>query len=71
MLHADVICSTDARTSLAWAEMYLALGSLISGFDLEPEDLVKERDIEFIGDYFVGGVREDSPGVRVKVRKIS
>jgi hypothetical protein len=55
--------------SLAWAELYLALAPLIVNFDLVPEDVVKERDIDFVGDFFVGGVRDDSPGVRVKVRR--
>lgn len=63
--------TADSNVSIAWAEMYLALAALISGFDFEPGDLVRERDIDFVGDYFVGGVREDSPGVRVKVRKVS
>lgn len=44
---------------------------LIADFDLVPEDVVRERDIDFVGDYFVGGVRNDSPGVRVRVRKVS
>jgi hypothetical protein len=57
--------------SLAWAELYLALALLIADFDLVPEDVVKERDIDFVGDFFVGGVRDDSPGVRVKVRKVT
>jgi hypothetical protein len=49
--------------------LYLALAPLIVNFDLVPEDVVKERDIDFVGDFFVGGVRDDSPGVRVKVRR--
>lgn len=62
--------TADSNTSVAWAEMYFALAALISGFDFEPENLVRERDIDFVADYFVGGVREDSHGVRVKVRKV-
>lgn len=69
-MRTKLYSTNSATSSLAWAEMYFALASLISGFDFEPEDLVKERDIDFVGDYFVGGVREDSPGVRVKVRKV-
>jgi hypothetical protein len=55
--------------SLAWAELYLALALLIADFDLTPEDVIRERDIDFVGDFFVGGVRNDSPGVRVRFRK--
>ena len=62
---------TDRINSIAWAEMYLALALLIADFDLVPEDVVRERDIDFIGDFFVGGVRNDSPGVRVRVRKVT
>lgn len=51
--------------------MYFALALLIADFDLVPEDVVGERDIDFVGDFFVGGVRNDSPGVRVKVRKVT
>jgi len=61
----------DTIYSLAWAELYLALAPLIADFDLVPEDVVRERDIDFVGDFFVGGVRNDSPGVRVRVRKVS
>ena len=44
---------------------------LIAEYDLALEDVVRERDIDFVGDYFVGGVRNDSPGVRVRVRKVT
>jgi hypothetical protein len=64
------VANADWIYSIAWAEMYLALALLIADFDLVPEDVVRERDIDFVGDYFVGGVRNDSPGVRVRVRKV-
>lgn len=51
--------------------MYLALAMLIANFDLVPEDVVRERDIDFVGDFFVRGVRNDSPGVRVRVQKVA
>lgn len=31
--------------------MYLALALLIDSFDLVPEDVVRERDIDFVGDF--------------------
>jgi hypothetical protein len=65
------VANADWIYSIAWAEMYLALALLIADFDLVPEDVVRERDIDFVGDYFVGGVRNDSPGVRVRVRKVT
>lgn len=65
------LANTDTIYSLAWAELYLALALVIADFDLVPEDVVRERDIDFVGDFFVGGVRNDSPGVRVRVRKAS
>jgi len=63
--------STDRTSSIAWAEMYLALALLIAEFDLVPGDVVRERDIDFVGDFFVGGVRNDSAGVRVRVRQVT
>ena len=46
------------------------MARLIADFDLSLEDVVKERDLDFVGDFFVGGVRDDSPGVRVRVRRV-
>ena len=69
ILHIQ-ISHADTIYSIAWAEMYLALALLIDRFDLVPEDVVRERDIDFVGDFFVGGVRNDSPGVRVRVREV-
>ena len=47
------------------------MAPLIANFDLVPEDVVKERDIDFVGDFFVGGVRDDSPGVMFRARKVT
>ena len=63
--------NADMVYSLAWAELYLALALLIADFDLVPEGIVRVRDIDFVGDFFVGGVRNDSSGVRVRVRKVT
>ena len=49
--------------------MYLAIATIILRFDFELYDVVKERDIDYAADCFLGEVRADSPGVRVKVRE--
>ena len=41
-------------SSLAWAELYLVLATLVSRFDFELFDVVKERDIDYAGDFFLG-----------------
>ncbi|KAK4541403.1 hypothetical protein LTR36_008004 [Oleoguttula mirabilis] len=56
--------------NLAYAELYLALAILITSFDLDLFDVVKERDIDYTADCFLGETRADSPGVRVLVKKI-
>ena len=39
-------------------------------FDLELYDVVKERDIDFVADCFLGEVRADTKGVRATVKKL-
>ncbi|KAK5166725.1 uncharacterized protein LTR77_008269 [Saxophila tyrrhenica] len=56
--------------NLAWAELYLALAALVPRFDFELHDVVKERDIDYSGDFFLGEVRADSKGVHVKVHAV-
>ena len=61
--------SLTTSPSFAWAEMYLALAALLYNFDFELFDVVRERDIEYVGDFFLGLTGPDGKGVRVKVRK--
>lgn len=70
MLDASETMTADSNLSIAWAEMYLALAALISGFDSEPEDLVRVRDIDFVGDYFCRWCQGGQSWCRVKVRKV-
>ena len=55
--------------NLAWAELYLALATVISRFELENYDTTAERDILIDRDFFVGVPRADSKGIRAKVVK--
>ena len=56
--------------SLAYAELNLVISALVSRFDFELFDVVKDRDIDFVGDCFLGLVRSDSHGVQVLVRDV-
>ena len=52
----------------AIAELNLALITLFRRFDLELYDTIKARDVDFVGDGFLGMHHPQSVGVRVKVR---
>lgn len=55
--------------SLANAELYLTLASMIRLFDFELHDTMEE-DIEITWDGFAGGFRPESRGIRVRaIRK--
>ena len=53
-------------SSLAGAELYLAIVSMFRRFDFELFDTT-ESDIEITWDGFAGGFRPESKGIRVKV----
>jgi len=36
---------------------------------MEPYEVVKERDVDVIGDCFNGITRDDTPGIQVKILK--
>ncbi|KAK5135452.1 hypothetical protein LTR08_005240 [Meristemomyces frigidus] len=55
--------------NLAYAEMYFAIATLITAFDFELFDVVRERDIDYTSDCFLGEARADSPGVWVFCNK--
>jgi hypothetical protein len=65
------MAATDDFHSLAWAELYLGLAALIPRFEFELFDVVKERDIDYVGDFFLGEVRSDTHGVKVKVKALN
>ncbi|MCJ1271041.1 hypothetical protein MMC22_010940 [Lobaria immixta] len=60
-----------AGLNLAYAEIYLALGSVFRRFDFEMVDVVRERDIDITHDFFNTSSSLESKGmnVRVLVRK--
>ncbi|PGH11994.1 hypothetical protein AJ80_06892 [Polytolypa hystricis UAMH7299] len=53
--------------NLATTQIHLASAMMLRRYDLEPYDLVKERDIDVVRDCFVGLTRPDTQGVRFNV----
>lgn len=53
--------------SLAYAELLLTIARILTRFEMEPFDVVKERDVDVIGDCFNGITRDDSPGIQAKI----
>lgn len=53
--------------NLAWAELYLILGTVFRRFNLDVDLVSKERDIDIISDVVMGAAKLDSPGVIVKI----
>jgi hypothetical protein len=58
------------RKSLAYAEMYLTLATIVRRFDMELYETSIE-DVTMVHDFFVAVPKLDSKGVRVKVMKTS
>jgi dihydroneopterin aldolase len=54
------------RSSLAYAEIYLTLATIVQSFELELFETSVE-DVTMVHDFFVAVPRLDSKGVRVKV----
>ncbi|TGJ88430.1 hypothetical protein E0Z10_g343 [Xylaria hypoxylon] len=57
--------------NLAHAELYIALATLFRHRDFELHDTVRERDVDFSRDFFVGETSASAKGVRVKYAKLS
>ena len=55
--------------SLAYADLYLCIASLIARFEFELVDTLRERDVDLSRDHFVAKATSESHGVRVKVVK--
>ena len=53
--------------NLAYAELYLVLASIFRKFELELFDVVKERDVDILHDFFNPSEALDSAGLRAKV----
>lgn len=47
--------------------MNLALVILFRRFDMESYETTKKRDVDYVGDGFLGDHQPDSVGVRIKV----
>jgi hypothetical protein len=58
-----------SNNSLANAELLLAIAHILRRFDMETFDVVKERDVDVIGDCFNGITQDDTPGIQVKILK--
>ena len=56
---------------LAWAELYIGLGSLFRNFDIELVDLDFERDLRYTRECLIALPREESKSVRVRVRSVT
>ncbi|KAI0442667.1 cytochrome P450 [Xylaria telfairii] len=52
--------------NLANAEMYIAIASLFRQRDFELHDTIRERDVDFTRDFFVGETSAAGKGMRVK-----
>ncbi|KAI1757957.1 cytochrome P450 [Xylaria castorea] len=57
--------------NLAHAELYIAIASLFRHREFELHDTVRERDVDFTRDFFVGETSATAKGVRVKYGKLS
>ncbi|KAK5685004.1 hypothetical protein LTS10_003079 [Elasticomyces elasticus] len=55
--------------NLANAEVYLSIAVIVARFDLELQDVVRERDIEYVSDCFLGEPSSASRPLRVTVRE--
>lgn len=52
--------------SLAHAELYIVLAALFRHKEFELYDTVRERDVDFTRDFFVGETSASTKGVRIK-----
>ncbi|KAI3333842.1 cytochrome P450 [Ustulina deusta] len=57
--------------NLAHAELYIAIATIFRRREFELHDTVRERDVDFSRDFFVGETSASSKGVRVKYTKPS
>jgi len=60
---------THPFDSLAYAELYLAIASIVARFDLEMHDVLRARDIDYVSDCFLGEPSLESKGIRATVRE--
>lgn len=53
--------------SFAYAELYVVLATVFRRFELELFDTIRERDVDYKFDCFLGRPSVEGKGVRVKV----
>jgi hypothetical protein len=58
------------RSSLAYAELYMALAYVFWRFEMEVYETVEERDVETTSDCFIGMTDLSSVGIRVWVAEV-
>ena len=52
------------------AELHLAFTTILRRFDLQLYETTKERDVDYVGDGFLGLHHPESLGIRVKVVEV-
>ncbi|KAJ3568351.1 hypothetical protein NPX13_g6451 [Xylaria arbuscula] len=57
--------------NLAHSELYIAIATLIHRRRFDLHDTIRERDVDFTRDFFVGETSAETKGVRVKYAKMS
>lgn len=57
--------------NLAWAEMYLTLAYMFRRFEFDVSQVKPERDIDMTRDLLIGAAAPDSPGVIVRVKRVT
>ncbi|KAF2773718.1 benzoate 4-monooxygenase cytochrome P450 [Teratosphaeria nubilosa] len=55
--------------NLVYAEIYLAIARIMTRFDLELYETVRERDVDVMRDCIIGLPSAESPGIRVRIAK--
>ena len=55
------------RNRFAYTELYIAITTLLRRFDFQLYETVRERDVNFARDCFIGETHPDSSGVRMKI----
>ncbi|KAI8631194.1 cytochrome P450 [Xylariaceae sp. FL1651] len=57
--------------NLAYAELYIALAMMFRHKDYELFETVRERDVDFVRDFFVGETSANTKGVRIRYASLS
>lgn len=55
--------------NLAYAEIYAATAALVTRYDMQLFDTIRERDLDTVRDMFMALPSKESKGVRVKIQR--